>query len=255
MASRTLTLTLEGDVPLDLFVEALKRWHTLIADLSAEIAQDTKIEWVVEYLEAGSATAIVRGEAETTEPVERVTRGYATVFRSLQDGTPIPYSAKVAADSYDLTGVLNGKITALHLATPEESALIVSPSHMAGEASTAPDTLVSYGAIEGRIQTLTERGELRFSLFDSVFDHGIRCYLQENQRDMMRDAWGHRAIVEGRITREFLTGRPKEIRRITNVVILDEVVPGSYRAARGVAPMGPDNLSPEDAVRRVRDAW
>jgi hypothetical protein len=236
MASRTLTLSLEGDVPLDLFVEAMKRWQTLINDLSAEIAH-------------------VRGEAATYEPVERVARGYEVVGRSLENNQPIPYSPKIAGDSYELTTILNGKITAMRLGTPEESATIVSPSLTAYEMRTVTPTLISYGAIEGRIQTLTDRAELRFTLYDAVFDQAVRCYLQDNQREMMRDAWGHRAIVEGRVTRDFLTGRPKEIRRIVRMDILDDVEPGSYRAARGVSPIGPDDLPPEDAVRRVRDAW
>jgi hypothetical protein len=255
VASRTLTLSLEGDVPLDLFVEAMKRWQTLINDLSAEIAHDAKIEWVIEYLEAGSATATVRGEAATYEPVERVARGYEVVGRSLENNQPIPYSPKIAGDSYELTTILNGKITAMRLGTPEESATIVSPSLTTYEMRTVTPTLISYGAVEGRIQTLTDRAELRFTLYDAVFDQAVRCYLQDNQREMMRDAWGHRAIVEGRVTRDFLTGRPKEIRRIVRMDILDDVEPGSYRAARGVSPIGPDGLSPEDAVRRVRDAW
>jgi len=255
MASRTLTLSLEGEVPLDLFVEAMKRWQTLINDLSAEIANDAKIEWVIEDLEAGSATATVRGEAATYESVERVARGYEIVGRSLEDNQPIPYSPKIAGDSYELTTILNGKITSMRLGTPEESATILSPSLAVQEVRTSTPTLLSYGAVEGRIQTLTERAELRFTLYDSVFDQGIRCYLQDDQREMMRDAWGHRAIVEGRVTRDFLSGRPKEIRRIRRVEILGNIEPGSYRAARGIAPKGPDNLSPEEAVRRVRDAW
>jgi len=109
--------------------------------------------------------------------------------------------------------------------------------------------------LRGRIQTLTERAELKFTLYDSMFDRAITCFLSNDQREMMRNAWGHRAIVEGRITRDFLTGRPKEIRRIAHVKILDDVPAGSYRAARGVAPISAGDLPSEDAIRRVRDAW
>ena len=58
-------------MPLDLFVEVMKRWQTLINDLTAEIAQDAKIEWVIEYFEVGIATATVRGEAATYELIRR----------------------------------------------------------------------------------------------------------------------------------------------------------------------------------------
>jgi len=149
MASRTLTLALEGDVPLDLFVEAMRRWQTLINDLSSEIAQGEKIEWIIENLEAGSAIATVRGEAHAPALVERVARGYEVIGTALQDRQPIPFSSQIQADSFQLTGILNGKITAMRLATPEDSATIVSPTLEVHMLEVAPPTLFSYGAIEG----------------------------------------------------------------------------------------------------------
>jgi len=256
MADYTVTIELEGDVPLSLFAQAIQQWQQLLSELSSEIGRDANIEWIVDDLRAGSAIATVRGESEQTGTLERVVRGYEIVGKALATNQPIPYSDRVATPARALTSVLNGKITAVRFSTPDESATVHSPqltSHSFVVETAQP--IISFGAIEGRIQTLTERRELRFTLFDSLYDHAIPCFLQDDQRDMMRNVWGHRAIVQGRIARDPILGRPKEIRQITDVAILDDVQPGTYQAARGVAPIGEEGLSAEEAIRRVRDAW
>ena len=113
---------------------------------------------------------------------------------------------------------------------------------------------VSIGAIAGRVQTLGDHADLRFNLYDTLFDRAVACYLTPGQEEIMRDAWGERARVSGRITREGSTGRPLSIRNIVAVDILQDAEPGSYRQARGAVPRPPGALLPEDAIRRLRDA-
>ena len=113
---------------------------------------------------------------------------------------------------------------------------------------------VSIGAITGRVQTLGERAGLRFNLYDAPFDRAVACYLTPGQEEIIRDAWGKRARVSGRITREGSTGRPLAIRNIVAVDILQDAEPGSYRQARGAVPRLPGAMLAEDAIRRLRDA-
>ena len=114
--------------------------------------------------------------------------------------------------------------------------------------------LSAFGAIEGRIETLSKRKGLRFVLYDTVHDRAVACYLREGQEELMRGGWGRRAIVEGLITRDAVTGLPASIRQVSHIEFLPETSQGSYRNARGVIPFGPEDPSPEDLIRRLRDA-
>ena len=110
------------------------------------------------------------------------------------------------------------------------------------------------GAVEGRVQTLTERKSLRFTLYDGLHDRAVSCYVREDQQEVMRDWWGKRAIVEGEVSRDIESGRPIAVRKITRVQVLSEVERGSYLSARGVAPMKPGSPLPEEVIRWLRDA-
>ena len=70
----------------------------------------------------------------------------------------------------------------------------------------------------------------------------------------MREAWGRRARVSGRISRELSTGRPVVIRQILTVEILEDIAPGSYRLARGAVQWNVGEKMPEEIIRQLRDA-
>jgi hypothetical protein len=114
-------------------------------------------------------------------------------------------------------------------------------------------TADSYGAITGRVQTLTNRGGLRFALYDTLHDRAVSCYLAEGHESIMRDMWGRLASVEGLIRRDPITGRPLTIRDIRQIEPLPEHAPQALEAVRGISP-SPQGLRAEDAIRRLRDA-
>ena len=115
--------------------------------------------------------------------------------------------------------------------------------------------MTAYGAIEGVVQALSMRRGLRFTLYDTIFDKAVSCYLKEGRESIMRDAWGRRAIVEGTVARDSDTVRAVTVRQVSGVEIMPDPEPGSYRLARAVSPRRPDDgLLPEDRIRRLRDA-
>ena len=126
--------------------------------------------------------------------------------------------------------------------------------HDKGNNPVQPDTTVAIGAVTGRVQVLSNRGGLRFNMYDTVHDKAVSCYLKQGQEDLMREAWGQRAMVSGEVTRDKATGRPITIRQIMNLEILEETVAGSYHEARGAVPWEPGDALPEDVIRRLRDA-
>ena len=82
----------------------------------------------------------------------------------------------------------------------------------------------------------------------------VSCYLQPDQDEMMREAWDRRAIVEGSVSRDALTGRPITVRRIQKITLLDDIVPGSVvKSLKGIAPLAPGAPSAVEVIRAIRD--
>lgn len=253
MPNDTVTLALDGDVSLREFAEAVEGFDGLVRAL-ARAEKVTHVDWLVAQLEVSSALATARGVSRNGQPmdvvrdeVERVVRGYLRVGHSLERGEPFPYPTAVERPARGITGVLNGRVTSVRFETAEAEAIVAVPT------VTAPKPLTpTYGAVEGRVQTLTSRGGLRFTLYDTFFDKAVSCYLAEDYESVMRDAWGRRAVVEGLVTREAQTGRPLAVRGVTHVEVLPEVPLREYRNLRGIAPSR--TVSAEEAIRRLRDA-
>ena len=254
MGLDTVTLQLSGDVSLDDLSLAVSRLRTLLNALAKDVAGGAEIIWLVDSLDAGSALTTYRGLAtkggEASE-VERVVRAYGEVGTALERNSPITYSRAVAKEARGLLKVLGtDRVESLRFETPETDATIWGVPQQPQIA----EAVGAYGAVEGRVQTLSSRGGLRFTLYDTLSDRAVSCYFAEDfDEELMRDAWGRRAIVEGWVRRDAITGRPLTIRRVTNVTVLPEGEPGSYRDARAVAPLRDGDLMPEVVIRRLRD--
>ncbi|MGH2458773.1 MAG: hypothetical protein ACRDIY_07895 [Chloroflexota bacterium] len=250
MPAKTITLALDGGVPLDQFGLAMSAFSGLIKSLSSELGTARKVEWIIDDLQAGSATATIRSDAADEEAIERVVQAYATVGRSLASHTAIPYSSDVARYARDIVSVLNGQVTSVRFETPDEDVILYSRS----DRETNPERyLLAYGAVEGTIQTLTSRNRLRFTLYDSLFDKAVSCYVEEGREQIMLGVWGRRAIVEGLISRDAQTGRPVAVRQIRDIRVVLRPESASYRQARGIAPAD-ESISAEAAIRKLRDA-
>ncbi len=255
MANDTATLALNGEISLRLFVEGMRHFLGLIDALTSEVSDRRVVEWLVDALADGSAITTVRGEPLSQrgeESVGRVVRAYGEVGRALEEGRPIPYSDRVVREAESLVNLLNGQLTSLRFETSELEATVVSPSV---ERRVKTAYLRAFGAVEGRIQTVTNRRGLRFVLYDTLYDHPVSCYLDEGQEALMRDAWGHHAFVEGWISRDAVTGQPVAIRHITSVVLVPEPRAGGFEAARGILHPSAETIPAEEAIRRVRDEW
>ncbi len=244
----TLTLALDGEVPLDLFAEAVRGFQELVDALSDDVGQDA-MPWVLDDLEFGSATMVVRSEAGATEPVQRIQKAFAAVGRSLEHHEAIPYSQRVASAARRISSVLNGRITSVRFEAGDETATVTS-----GADSPARSVVSAYGSVEGTVESASKRKRVRFTLYDFLNDRAVACYLAPNQSDLVRDAWGRRVLVRGWLTRDAVTGSPIRVSPVETVEVLPDVEAGSYQRARGVLAHMFDEEAPEAAVRRLRDA-
>lgn len=253
MPSDTITLRLSGDVYLDDYLTAIRELRSLVRALGKDVAGGVEVDWGVDDLAAGSAATTLRGlakEKDQQPAVEEIVRAYERIGVSMERGLAIPYSQEVIDAARGIAGVLDGRVDEILFETDDMEAVITSA--IAPSDGRTETNFSAYGAIEGRVQALSSRRGLKFTLYD-VFGRGIQCHLQKGNENMMRDVWDKWVIVEGRVRRN-ATGNPISIREITNVVRREPGEPGDYRKARGVLRAGPNAPSPEEAIRRLRDA-
>jgi hypothetical protein len=251
MANTTMTLALNGEVTLDHFAQAMGYFRGLVRALSDELSPQAKIEWLVDDLESGSALATVRGEAPNLEVVEPIPPAFLAVGLALGEGRQVPYSSRVIREANGIASILGSGVTSIRFETQDDDATVISPiAH-----GRRPTLSGAYGAVEGRVQTVSSRNSLRFTLYDAVGDRAVSCYLEEGRQDLMRDAWDRRAVVEGWVSRDSATGRPVTVRRVQRVDVLNDVVPGTVlRSVRGIAPLDRGQPSAVEVIRKLRDA-
>jgi hypothetical protein len=255
--SDTVTLALQGTVSLSEFSTAVARFNALVAALAVE-AKVEGVIWQIDGLEYSSAITTARGVPENgtkPEEIDRVVRAYLEVGQALERGETIPYPPTVSKEAQDIANLLRGSaIEAIRFETAESEAIVQEPTVAVPVPAVSVEREEAYGAVTGRIQTLSNRNSLRFTLYDLIRDRAVSCYLVAGRESIMRQVWGHVATVEGWVSRDPKTGRPLTVRRVSNVTVLAEVEPQGYINARGALPRKESDPLPEVLTRRLRDA-
>lgn len=251
----TLTLALDGQVTLDDFARAISRFHGLVVALSRDAPGAETIVWEVSDLQVGSAIAGVTGRGPASG-VELVVREYERLGEELERRGPLNFSSHVQAEARGLVELINGRIESIRMETARVDHVIGGGELSQAQVPEVPSfPRTALGAIQGTIQTISSRGGLKFTLYDLMHKRAISCYLPPGSEDLMRDAWEKNAIVHGIVRRDPATGRPTSIREVSRVETVPESGPGDWRLAEGAAPRRPgDDLSPEEAIRLIRDA-
>jgi hypothetical protein len=257
MRERTLTLALHGDVSLGAFADAIGHWRGLIDALTRQVAAQRDVRWVIADLAAGSATAtvIAIGDVDAAASVEDA---YVEIGQALVTGSLVRFPRAIQTDAFALLRLIEHDVDYLRFETPSSDVIITTnwdPLLERADRLLPPAAPAAYGGVQGRIQTLTSRHGLRFTLYDTLHDRAVACYLSEGQEDIMRDAWGQTAVVEGVVARDPMTGRPLNIRRVRNVTTVRSVASDAYLAARGaIVRATNDRREPEELISAARDA-
>jgi len=238
MANDSVTLELQGEVSLARFADGVARFAELVDALSRERSSGG-IRWEIADLEVGSATATARGigaDGVAPDAIELVTADYLEVGRALEAKVTVPFPAPVQTAARALAAVIGDGIEGVRFETADADAVITETPPTAAH---APAREAAYGAVTGRVQTLSSRSSLRFVIYDSVNDRPVSCYLAEGMEAKARNIWDRLATVEGWVTRDPGTGRPLSVRRVSEITVEEEVETRGYERARAARPSPP----------------
>lgn len=260
MANKILTIAINGDISVEVFARGIRRFADLLAALHSDVGAAPPVEWMLTDLQYSSAIATAEarpkpGEdwsTEVQEHVDAIIKSYYQVGVALETGEPIPYTHRVEQRALRVKELIDGGVESIRFETPDEDVTIQReplPHPL-------PETARPYawGAVQGRVQALTNRGTLRFTLYDVILDRAVSCYMEEGREDQMKDIWGKLALVEGWVKRDPKTGRPLTVRAIRSIHTLPEPERGAYRQARGAVKLEPGEEDAKVVIRRLRDA-
>ncbi len=249
MAGDSVTFRIDGELTIEKVADAFSRFGKVLQALERD--QLAHVRWVLAGLDYGSAAITARAEPLDDDAVAKIatmTEQYLSAGRDVSTGrldgaTPL---LRVVRDLTEIADEENRVI----LETADDELIFTAPvSPVRMPAGT--QTTKSLGTVRGRVETLSHRKGLRFTLYELTTDRPVSCYLHADHEDLMRDAWGRIADVTGVVTRDADTGRPLAVRRVMSVDVVTEGEAMGFLRARGVV----GGTEPADAVvRRIRDA-
>lgn len=261
MEKDTLTLVLNGDVPLEGFVAALQHFNELINALTEDILtkDEPEIEWQIAELSVGSAKTAVRGRPKgdigsENSPVPRIAKAYGEIGEALKRGDFSNYPDKVVSSTIALTKLINEHIKSIEFLTDDTSYFFSEP-FLLPNAMPSGLKLTSIGIITGYVSAISDRNKLRLTIYDSLFNKAVICSLDQNQEELARKIWKKKVSITGLIKRDPLTGRPIEIQEVYDIKI-NESLPNPLipTEVRGALPWQIGDEPAEISVRRQRDA-
>lgn len=250
MPKDTLTITLNGEVSIDDFDAAIRSLKEIVHTLSADVGAP-RMRWNVCGLEAGSATATLQGLPQTAaeaDLLEIVVHEYGVMGATLASRGNV--RGQLQRPTTRLRKLLSADVTSIRFETADfETELFASEDG----ADQVVQQATAFGAVRGRVQSMSNRGSLRFTLYELTDDKPVSCYVEPGFERKLIRAWGKIADVEGQVRRNPVTHQPVSVREVREITIIPESTE-SWREAIGCSPASPDDAPPEERIRKSRDA-
>src|SRR5438552_11464794 len=101
----------------------------------------------------------------------------------------VPYSKRVQKEAKGLAGMLLSGVEAVRFDTAEGEVTLRDLSAAPEPPPTVTPPTSTYGAVTGRVQTLSSRSHLRFTLYDRLYERAVSCYVTEGRESLMREIW------------------------------------------------------------------
>jgi len=250
---RSVTIRIGGEVSVGDFAERASLWAKVLESLAEEYGLPVRWEMAdFNYSSAVLTAAPVVESEEAERHVGQLPDKYLWCAQELRAGRADPQSSTQALmRRLAEKATLEADIT---FETPEDEVTFtgaVEPPASSGSPFEIPET---YGTVRGRIETLSRRRGLRFTLYDQLWDRAVSCYIRPGAEEELRDAWGRLVDVTGLVTRDPRTDRPVSVRQVTSIEMVPTPESLGFEAALGAIVPDPDSPPSEVIIRQLRDA-
>jgi hypothetical protein len=216
---RTISLRIKGEkITADKLRSSIGAFYALIDEIASEVSGQRKpIKWIVS-VRKGSINLINEPEIVRDLSPKVTDEIFASIKRgipSLEKNAirPAHFSDRALEYLQDLASIPKERTNGLEAISikVETKSYKITPHVIANVDSILGVYSKSFGSIEGRLSTLSERGSLKFIVYDSLTDKPIRCDITEELFIEATKAIRNRVYVYGLISYD-KNGIPKSIR-------------------------------------------
>jgi len=232
---KTLGIELSGEITLDLFAAAIQEFNELLTQLTQEVSGTEGFEWQIDEQRKGNSFIQVRALSEDTVLVDRTIRAFDEIAESLAHGQLIGFSPNVVEHAYALTGLINGQIKSISFLTGFNTFTVAEHQDLK-TVEQQTKSHIAWGTVKGYVAAISGRTNLQMTLYDSLFDKAVACFLPEKFLAKAGEWWHKDVIVTGRVYRDIETGRPIRIRDVITVETLNPQGIEAFAAVRGITP-------------------
>jgi len=215
-----LTLKLDGQlITPEAFKKAAQAFADLIIQITDDVAQDgAKPLWNIS-VRSGSSVFVARPvpDAATKVKAKATIRALRAGFTRLDKGhVDVPHFTFQALSAARDLSSLRAKVGTVGITTIEFSNGVGKPVSVTAKIADVIKKSVSgnhhaYGSIEGKLQTISDRGGFQFVVFDALSDKGVNCFVPQERFPQAHNAFGKRVRVEGEINYD-QEGKPLSIK-------------------------------------------
>ena len=259
MAATEITVSVEGKTP-DLlaqpFLDAMNRSLEILRDLDADIAmrRSPTLRWAIEHMHIGSpAVMILRAipPANGKDVSQDVANRYVDGLALLEQGEQLPasFSEDALNAAKRLADLTRGNECTVIIRTGRRS-VQVSQRISVNVDEMVKRSYVSDGSVEGVLEMATLHEHTYFRVYDAIQGWGVPCYFRQDIVDEVRNAFGRRVSITGRLRSDRL-GKPESM-QVSSIQMLGIEPLPTVGDVRGIAKGMTGGLKAEEYLRSVR---
>lgn len=239
-----LTLEMEGrNITPDKFLRGVRAFFALIHEVTRGLAgPDQFIHWTVQVKNGSNLVGVV--PTKFTVPPAVLANIYETVqegIESLEDSDkePVGFSEPALRHVRELAAVVGTDDiddTRVRVWTKKQP-VTVTHKAVAHVATILQEAYEDFGTVEGRVQVISDQGNLHVFVLEPIHHRRVRCYFGEDQLPAFMAAFRKRVEVTGRIKYR-RDGRPISIHAQRVKEFPDAKDLPTFREMRGIFRRG-----------------
>jgi len=239
-----LTLEIDGkNVTPEKFMRGVRAFFGLINEITRDLAgPDQFVHWTVQVKDGSNLVGVV--PTRFTVPDAVLANIYATVqegIESLEDNDTEPAGLPETAlrhvrDLGNVVGVDEDDDTRVRVWTKKQP-VAVTRKAVVHVAAILQEAYEDFGAIEGRVQVISDQGALHVYVLEPIRNRRVRCYFEEDRLPLFMAAFRKRVEVAGRIKYR-RDGTPISIQAVTLKEFPDPKDLPQFREMRGIFKRG-----------------
>ena len=222
----TITLTLKGDrITADKLRRSIDEFYAFVDEVVSDVAGSKKpISWIVK-IRKGSI--VIANEPEYRKDIPLIVS--EKIFASIKQGVealekraerPAFFSDKALEHLQALASIPSLSSNGLERISiaVNNKAHVLTPHVIANVDSLLGEFSRALGSIEGKLETISERGGPKLIVYDSLTNKGVRCSTNDEIMQKALQYFGKRGNVFGMISYDKF-GTPKRIKVDTLTVL------------------------------------